>query len=156
MSTVSDTYTEMSQTELLGRLAKMAPTSAKAALTYQAIVDDDWFHSLAELRRRFRDEKPMVVAEEPHRTPSGRFRRATSVEIDPDRFRRFWNDRRVKMIEVSRSIGRSDAWANAICSKRSAGIGALDELAAVWNLSLDQLVFAIGTDRERERVGLIK
>ncbi len=151
-------YTHVSDHDLLGRLAQMSPTNAKAALAYQALTDDDWFSAISELRRRFRSRETEqgFTVEETSYTPTGRLLLATSVEIDPVRWREYWNRQRVTLVAVSRTIGRTSAWASVVASKRRAGLAALDELAAAFEVDLNDLIHAVGTDRERERSGLLR
>lgn len=143
----------MSDNDLLGRLAKVSVTSGRAAMAYAALCDDEWFAAISELRRRYRireTEKAMTV-QETNYSPSGRLTLATSVRIDPQRWRLFWNQRRVTLVDVSRSIGRSGAWSSVVAAKGRVCIKALDELAVAWGIPLEALLDAVATDAERER-----
>ncbi|PKQ16719.1 MAG: hypothetical protein CVT67_02815 [Actinobacteria bacterium HGW-Actinobacteria-7] len=151
-------YAHLDDHALLNRLADMSPTNAKAAMAYQALCDDDWFAAVAELRRRFRSratEKALTV-EETSYTPTGRLRLATSIEIDALRWRAYWNRQRMTLVSVSRMIDRCDAWASIVATKRRAGMAALEEIAVAMEISLADLIEAVGTDGERERSGLLK
>jgi hypothetical protein len=105
-------------------------------------------HLVDEMKRRLSSEVgPQVDDGQRH----NRMRSANSVEVDPDRFRHFCWMKRMTLVDVSRSIGRSDAWASVCLWKRRVGFYALDELATELGVNLFDLIFAIGTDAERER-----
>lgn len=143
----------MSDNDLLGKLAKVSVTSGRAAMAYAALCDDQWFAAISELRRRYRireTEKAMTVQETSY-SPSGRLTLATSVRIDAARWRLFWNQRRVTLVDVSRSINRSGAWSSVVANKGRVSIRALDELSVAWSIPLDELIHAVATDAERER-----
>ncbi len=77
---------------------------------------------------------------------------ANSVLIDPDRFKRFFWLRRLTLVEAGRMIGRSHAWASVCANKRRVSYWALDELATELEVHVDELVAAVGTDAELERL----
>jgi hypothetical protein len=88
------------------------------------------------------------VFEVPHRRL---MRSATTVGIDPVRFRSFWWRRRMPLNSVGPMVGRCSGWASAILVKGHAGYWVLDEIASEIEMHVDQLIFEIGTDEERER-----
>jgi len=151
-------YGQLSDRDLLGKLAQMSATSGKAAMAYAALTDDDWFSAISELRRRFRarEIEASLNVEETRLTPTGRLRIATTVDIDPQRWRAYWSRQRMTLVAVSLMIGRTSSWASIIANKKRAGIASLDELATAIEVNLEDLIFAVGSDRERERSGLLR
>jgi hypothetical protein len=89
----------------------------------------------------------------PLRSPRARL--ATTVALDRERFREFWWRRRTNMVAVGPLFGRSEAWASSMLAKGHAGYYALDELASVLGLHVDELVYEVGTDEERDRIGVM-
>lgn len=79
---------------------------------------------------------------------------ATSIQIDRERFSFFFWRRRMTLSSVGPFIGRCDAWASVIAHKGHAGLFALDDLATALNMNLEDLIYEIGTDGERERVSI--
>jgi hypothetical protein len=84
-----------------------------------------------------------------------RMRTATSVAIDPMRFREFWWRRRTPLNAVGPMVGRSSGLGSVIAAKGSAGYYTLDEIASEISMHVDQLIFEIGTDEERERTAVV-
>lgn len=139
----------MSNADIVGMLMSLQPSDEAVALLAAAITDEHWIDGANELRQRFTSGRPAPVIDDGKR--HNRMRPANSVEIDPDRFRHYFWMRRMTLTSVSRLINRTDAWASVIVSKRQAGYWALDELATELSVHVNDLIFAIGSDAERER-----
>lgn len=143
---------------LLSMLANVSVTSGKAAMAYAALTDDAWFHAISELRRRYSREAihALTVAEDTSRAVP-RMRGASTVAIDPVRWKAYWHAKRMPLVEVSRLLGYCEDWASIIACKRAASFRTLDRLASLVGVGTADLVYAVGTDeeRERERVGLL-
>jgi hypothetical protein len=82
-----------------------------------------------------------------------RMRSATTVHIDPDRFRNFCWKRRMPLSSIGPLIGRSDSWCSVVISKKHVWFYALDDLASELGIHVDELIEHIGDDFERERMG---
>ena len=83
---------------------------------------------------------------------SGKVRRATSVEIDPARWRAAWYRRRLTLVMVSEMAGKSRSWANQMANKGQCSYFAIDRLAAELEEVTDELLYEVASDRERERM----
>ena len=79
---------------------------------------------------------------------------ASSVRIDPDKFKHVCWRYRLPLSEVGPMIGRCPAWASVIAYKRQAGYWALDDLATELGLHVDQLIAEIAAPEELERVNV--
>lgn len=111
----------------------------------QALASDVTFAAVCELRRRFGAEVELPL------TPCGHVRNATSVEIDPRRWKAAWYRRRLTQVAVSQMIGKCYTWSNVIARKGSCSYWALDALAAEIGETTDDLLFEVASDRERQR-----
>lgn len=151
-------YADKSDRDLLRHLAKVSVSNGKAAMAYAALVDDDWFEAISELRRRYcrTAVEAFDRVQENATDAMGRMRSAESVEIDRGRWNSFFYGRRIALSKIGPMIGRCDGWASVTGSKRHTSLQAIEELAIALDIELDDLLHAVGSDRERVRVGLIK
>jgi hypothetical protein len=81
-------------------------------------------------------------------------RHATSVLIDADRWREYFWQRRITLVGASEMIGRSSAWASVVANRGTASYWALDEIATELEVHIDELIAAVGTDAELERLNV--
>ena len=79
---------------------------------------------------------------------------ATTIEIDRERFREFFWRRRMTLASIGPCFNRCDGWASVIVAKGHAGFFALDDLATALGMNVDELIYQVGTDRERELVSI--
>lgn len=99
-----------------------------------------------EIRRRYAQEIEVP------RTPSGRVRTATSVEIDPERWKAAWYRRRITQVELCRMIGKSYTWANVVAHQGRVNYYVLDRIASELSEVTDDLVWEVASSRERQRM----
>lgn len=111
-------------------------------------ASSDAYLAVCELRRRHSG-----CADLP-RTPTGRLRSASAVEIDADRWRSAWYRRRMTLMAVSELAGKCSVWANAVINRGSVNFWVLDQIAAELGETTDLLIWEVGSDRERLRVAL--
>lgn len=140
----------MSSTEIVELLVDLRPSDEGVAWLASVITNDVAYDGVRELRRRFRSNRRADVPA----PPSGRMRTARSVAIDPDRWRRFFFLRRLALVDVGPLMDppRCRGWASVACTKRVAGLHALDALACALDLHVNQLIAEVGTDEERARL----
>lgn len=112
----------------------------------QALASDVVYAAVMEIRRRHAG-----VGGYP-KTATGRLRSATSVELDPDRWRSAWYRRRLTLTAVSELAGKCGAWAHAVMVKKCVSYFVMDMLAAELGETTDDLVYEIASDRERLRI----
>ena len=82
-----------------------------------------------------------------------RMPRATTIEIEPDRFRVFFWHRRMTLRSIGPLINGCDEWASAMLNRGHCGYYALDDLAVELGLRVQDLIDEFGTDAERDRIG---
>lgn len=143
-----------SDRDLIATLAEMSKHSVKAACIFTALTEDTWFQAVVELRNRYnrREIDAGMVCEKSPRSASGRVSHAGSVEIDSDRWKAWFYRNRIPLCHVGPIVGLSGPWANAIAFRGRASFSTLDRLCAAMEVSLDQFLYEVGSDRERERV----
>lgn len=146
----------MSDRDLIAHLTQLSTHSPKAALILTALTDDTWFEAVSELRRRYSTKfvEEGSVAYAPL-SPNGRHLNATSVAIDPVRFKSFFFHRRIPLSHVGPMFGRSSGWASVTAHKASTGYYVLDELACELDMTADELIANVGSDTERSRLQAI-
>jgi|GEM_PF-1418991 len=139
----------MSSSEIVGMLIELRPSDEAVAFLASLISSGESFAAVRELRRRFvaRETSP---AENDESSTVG----AGTVEIDPDKFRAFFASRRIPLSAIGGLFGRSEGWGSVMLHRRRAGFYALDALACALDLHVDDLILAIGSERERQRVAL--
>lgn len=112
----------------------------------EVLAGDEIYYAITELRRRH------VVSSDIPRTAKGRIRTATSVELDPERWRAAWYRRRLTLTAVSELAGKCGAWAHVIARKGCCSYFVLDAIAAELGETTDDLVYEVASDRERQRI----
>lgn len=112
----------------------------------ERLAGDEVFAAVCELRKRWscRINVP--------RTPTGRIRTATSVEIDPERWRAAWYRRRINQTALCNMIGKSKTWSAMTAKKSCCNFFVLDQIAAELGETTDDLVWEVASDRERQRM----
>jgi hypothetical protein len=151
-----ETLARMSDGELVGMLVSLKPSDEAVALLAAAIADGNWMDGALELRRRVNRSSLQAEASAKDAVPfQRRMRSASTIEIEPSRFRGFFWRRRMTLTSVGPLIGRCDGWASAIVKKRSAGYWALDELATALGIHVNELIDELSTDTERERLSVV-
>ncbi len=111
----------------------------------RALSSDTAYAAFMEIRRRY---SPTIDLP---KTAGGRFRCANSVELDPERWRSAWYRRRLALTRVAEIAGKSYTWAHSVIKRGSVSYYALDVIAAELGETTDDLVWEIGSDRERLR-----
>jgi len=111
-------------------------------------ASEEMFAAVCELRKRY------VSSHDVPRTPTGRVKTASSVEIDPERWRHAWWRRRITQVALSEMIGKSSVWANVIARKGCVSYFAVDAIASELGEVTDSLVWEIASDLERQRIAL--
>lgn len=112
----------------------------------RALASDAAQAAFLEIRRRYAESDGVP------RTPSGRARSASSVEIDPDRFRAAWYRRRLTQVALGELIGKSSAWVCAVARRSCCSYYVLDQIASELGEVTDSLVYEVASDRERTRL----
>ncbi len=151
----NEVYASMSDVDLLGKLAEMSRYNQRAAFVLAQLTDDEVYSVVTELRRRCARHAQAAFAEEPagERPFSGH---ATTFEVSGRRFKTYFANKRIRLSDVSRLVGLDPNWASVICSKGKANVHTLERLAMEIAVEPDELLYAIATDRERQRVGLLR
>lgn len=134
--------------DLVDMLTHLRPSDDAVAWLAALISDPVAVEGVAELRRRYAPEPSFPV------TGSGRMTGATSVFIDRGRWNSFFFQRRIPLSQVGPLMEpeRCDGWASVIGHKGRAGFAALDDLACSLDMHVDDLIWQVGTDAERERL----
>jgi hypothetical protein len=114
--------------------------------TIGTLAGEEVYSAILELRKRHVPELDVP------RTPSGRVRRATSIEIDPERWRSAWFRRRLTQLAVCELIGKSYTFINVCARRGSVSYYTLDAIAAQLGEVTDDLAYEVGSDRERQRL----
>lgn len=156
---MSDAYADMTDRDLLSALNRMAAGNERAQLALTALVDDRWFDVVSELRRRYNHravERLDTVREEVPHGDSGKMRSAHRVEIDPQRWKSLFFTLRIPLCRVGPRIQLSDGWASVVASRQATSLEAMDNLARELDMDFDDLVYAVGSDRERARVTALR
>jgi len=115
-------------------------------VTVATLAGDEIFSAVCELRRR---HAPQIDVP---RTPSGRVRRATSIEIDPERWRSAWYRRRMTQLALCELIGKSYTFINVCARRGSVSYFTLDAIASELGEVTDDLAYEVASDRERQRL----
>jgi len=139
----------MTGRELVDLVTGDKPPSEAISWVASLVSNDSVFEAVRELRSRFKNPEFSEIP----RTDTGRIARATSVQIDPDRFRAFFWRRRVALRNVGPMMEppRSDGWAYVMISRARMGYHALDDLATALGLRADDLIEEFGTEAEIRR-----
>lgn len=140
----------MSSTEIVELLVELRPSDEGVAWLASVITNDAAYDGVRELRRRFISNRKVDVPA----TSSSRMRGARSVAIDPDRWRGFFFRNRLALVDAGPLMDppRCRGWASVICTKRVAGLSALDDLACALDCHVNQIIAEVGTDEERARL----
>jgi hypothetical protein len=147
----------MTDSELLSKLADLSKYNQKAAFVLAQITDDDVYGAVTELRRRCADRvSSTLVRETSYTDGDGHRLSATTCEIDSERWRAYFYNRRMRLAEVGPLVGLCRNWAHVIASKKRASYRTLDRIAVELAVETDEFIWAVGSDRERKRVGLLK
>jgi len=141
---------KMQDREIVEMLLELKPSDEAVGWLATVLADDGAFEGVRELRRRFTDGR--VPASFPV-TATGRQRSANTVSIDSDRFKALFYRRRIPLNQIGPMMEppRSGAWASVICNKGTAGFYALDALATSLCITVDDLIFEVGTSAELAR-----
>lgn len=117
--------------------------------TVGTLAGEEVYSAILELRKRHAPELEVP------RTPTGRVRRATSIEIDAERWRSAWFRRRLTQLAVSALIGKSYTFINVCARRGSVSYFTLDQIAAELGETTDQLAWEVASDRERQRLAFV-
>jgi hypothetical protein len=118
-------------------------------VTVATLAGDEFYAAILELRKRHVPELDVP------RTPSGRVRRATSIEIDAERWRAAWYRRRLTQLAVCDLIGKSYTFVNVIARRGSVSFYTVDAIASELGETTDDLLFEVASDRERRRLAFV-
>ncbi|HEY3317199.1 MAG TPA: hypothetical protein VGK50_02080 [Coriobacteriia bacterium] len=136
--------------DLVGMLTSLRTSDAAVAWLAALLAEPTALEGVSELRRRYQGavEPPRLAA------PSGRYVGALSVKIDRRRWNSFWFRRRMPLNAVGPLVNRCAGLGSVIGHKGSAGYYTLDALACELEMRVDDLIFEVGTDEERERLAV--
>jgi len=137
----------MASNEIVAALMNMRPSDEAVAWLAALIADPAAVEGVNELSRRYganQVSEPLSV--------SGRYTGATTVRIDPGRWSAFFFRRRLPLNAVGSLFNRCSGWASVIKKKGHAGFYALDDLATALDMRVNDLIFEVGTDEERQRL----
>lgn len=139
----------MSNVQILEMLTTLRPSDSAVAFLAALISDPAAVEGVAELRRRYSPEPEFPL------TRTGRMQHASTVFIDRQRWNAFFFKRRIPLNQVGSLMEpeRCDGWASVCGSKGRVGFNAMDELAIALDMRVDDLIWEVGTDAERERLG---
>lgn len=141
----------LSDEELVGMLTSFRTSDAAVVAWLAALVADPTaLEGVSELRRRYQ------AAVEPARpsSHSERYAGALSVKIDRRRWNSFWFRRRTPLNAVGPMANRCPGLGSVIGHKGSAGYYTLDAIACELDMRVDDLIYEVGTDEERERLAV--
>lgn len=143
-------YASMSDGELLSKLADLSRYNQKAAFVLAQLTDDDVYGAVTELRRRCARHTQALVAEETALLPGGRVRNPHTIEIDSVRWKTYWFSKGLRIGEVGPLVGLCRNWASTIACKKKVSALTLEKIACELNLDVDDVVWAVATDEQRE------
>ncbi|NTU70457.1 MAG: hypothetical protein HGB10_01330 [Coriobacteriia bacterium] len=134
--------------DLVDMLTHLRPSGDAVAWLAAVISDPAAVEGVAELRRRYAPEPSFPV------TGSGRMSGATTVFIDRGRWNAFFFQRRIPLMHVGALMEPelSEGWASVVGHKGRAGFASMDSLACALDMHVDDLIWQVGTDAERERL----
>lgn len=140
----------MSNVQILELLTSLRPSDEAVSFLAALISDPVAVEGVAELRRRYAPEPGFPL------TGTGRMPAATSVFIDRQRWNAFFFKRRIPLSQVGALMEpeRCDGWASVVGHKGRCGFEAMDSLAVGLDMRVDDLIWEVGTDAERERLAL--
>lgn len=147
-------YAAMSDIDLIAKLTDMSRYNPKASFVLAQLTDDDLYNAVTELRRRCAHHAQEAFVKETGSDGPGRVH-GTTVEVDSVRWKRYFRNKRMLLADVGRMIGCDPNYASVIACKGSASYFTLEKIALELGVETDEFVYAVGSDRERERVGLV-
>ncbi len=139
---------QMADKEIVEMLVSLRPGDEAVAWLASVVSSPVMVEGVNELRRRYAPEPGFPL------TGSGRLPNAASVFIDRDRWKAFFFRRRITMSAIGGLMEpeRCTGWGSVAASKGRVGFGAMDELACALDMRVDDLIWEVGTDAERERL----
>lgn len=142
----------LSDGQIVEMLVSQHPSDEAVSWLASVISSDSSIEGVRELRRRFAPGREVCAP----KTPTGRMSSAQSVGIDRERWNSFFWRRRMALSEVGPLMepARCSGWASVIGYKGCAGLYALDDLACALEVTLDDLIYQVGTDDERVRLAV--
>lgn len=135
----------MPDASIVEMLVSLNPSDEAVAWLASVIADPSKAAGVAELSRRYQATRKG----QPIRP---RARAASSVLIDPCKFKAFFWDRRIPLGEVGPMVGKCSGFASVIAYKGRISYWTADAIANELGVHIDAFIAQVGTDEELKRL----
>jgi len=142
----------MPATELAETLTELTPSPEALSFLAALISSAESYECVRELRRRFIATRAFGAPGTQQTHPLG----AETVEIDPERFRRFLAMHRLSLVAAGKLANRSQGWGSVSVHRGKTSYESLDRLACALSMHVDDLILQVASTRELERLELVR